>query len=124
VIKISFVHDDGLPGLVVRDDEKRTLYCYEFVDGIWREPADNGWRVSTEARMLRRAVFERMFPGIGMPAGVEGEAEEPFQEWRERIEAAERAAGIEPHKAEVIPFPCVRVRRRPALGPNETALIL
>ena len=71
--EITYVQLEGTPGILVKDDDRKTLHVYENVDGEWRDPPDNGADMGTKSAVLSKEQFERMFPGIGLPNGV-GEA--------------------------------------------------
>ena len=63
--KITYVQLEGTPGILFRDDSG--IYVYEYVDGKWREPPDNGADMGTKSSVLSQEQFERMFPDVGMP---------------------------------------------------------
>jgi hypothetical protein len=60
---------DGVPAVVATLDTPKGLgtYCFEYVEGRWREPEDNGADVMSKSRVVTQDVFERMFPDVGLP---------------------------------------------------------
>lgn len=67
--KVTYCSLEGTPAIVGRapTPEGVGVWCYEYIGGSWREPADNGADIVTKAATMSQAAFERMFPGIGLP---------------------------------------------------------